>query len=78
MAAGTAPSEPQVCWATTSAMIVPHARVRNATPATATAGVGGRSSTKRLTPAWISRCTVHMPAHRSHAPLPQPAHWKSG
>ena len=38
-------------------MIVPHARVRNAMPATATAGVGGRSSTKRLTPDWISRCT---------------------
>ena len=36
---------------TTSVMIVPHARVRNAMPATATAGVGGRSSTKRLTPA---------------------------
>ena len=45
----------------TSAMIVPHARVRNATPATATAGVGGRSRTKRLTPAWIRRWTVHMP-----------------
>ena len=59
---------PRRAAATTSAMIVPHARVRKAMPATATAGVGGRSSTKRLTPHWISRCT--RPHDRAQQPGP--------
>ena len=37
-------------------------------PATATAGVGGRSSTKRLTPDWISRCTVQMTGAQQPGP----------